>query len=199
MLLEELGREHDALRVAQAIVHGSQRCQEVPHLTFARTLPMLLRAGHREEAVSHHRRGYPLLKTLKHKLVGHVGPHLVHTAVVGETGRGLRILRETLEAASEHGVADSRLSYFVGAEVLLERVARSEARVHLTLPRALGGSGSESQHESIALSQLFAEQASTLARAFDLRNGNTRASQQAARVREFCALDLSAGHRPAPD
>ncbi len=199
MLLEELGREPEALRVAQAIVHGPSRCQEVPHLTFARTLPMLLRAGQREEAVSHHRRGYPMLKTLKHKLVGHVGPHLVHTAVVGETGRGLRILRETLEAAAEHGVADSRMSYYLGAEVLLERVAQSQARVHLTLPTALGGSGREAEHESALLSRLFAEQASSLAAAFDVRNGNTRASSEAARVREFRALDLSAGHRPQPD
>jgi hypothetical protein len=196
MLLEELGREQDALRVAQSIVHGSQRCQEVPHLTYARTLPMLLRAGHRDVAVSHHRRGYPLLKTLKHKLVGHVGSHLVHTAVLGETGRGLRILRETLEAAAEHGVADSRLSYFLGAEVLLERVARTEPLVHLALPRGLGGDGSEGQHESLALSRLFAEQASSLAAGFDARNGNRRASEQAARIRDFRALDLGAGYQP---
>jgi hypothetical protein len=193
MLLQAMGKEPRALEVAHAIVHGHQRCQEVPHLTYARALPTLLRAGFRDEAVMFHRRGYPMLKTLKNKLVGHVGPHLVYTAVVGDTGRGLRILRETLEAAA-HGVADSRLSYFLGAEVLLERVARDETQVHLSLPALLGGDGKAALHDAEALRQRFAEQADLLTRAFDARNGNGHASAVAADVRSFRALDLSEGY-----
>jgi hypothetical protein len=196
MLLEAMGRSEQALHAADTLIQTQQRCQEVPHLTYARVLPMLLAAGKREQAVAFHRRGYPMLKTLKHKLVGHVGPHLVHTAVVGETGRGLRILRETLEAAAEHGVADSRLSYFLGAEVLLERVARGTQRVHIALPKALGGEGVSSQHDAAELRQRFAREVDALVRAFDARNGNARTTQLAAHMRGFCALDLSAGHEP---
>jgi hypothetical protein len=199
MLLQALGREQDARRVADTIVFGSQRCQEVPHLTYARMLPTLLRQKMREEAAMYHRRGYPMLKSLKNKLVGHVGPHLIYTAVVGETGRGLRILGETLAVAAEHGVAESRLSYFLGAELLLERVARSEARVHLTLPKALGGSGAMAEHRTSELSTLFAEAANVLAASFDARNGNTHVSSETRSTRSLAALDLSHGHVPEPN
>jgi tetratricopeptide (TPR) repeat protein len=175
--LVRLGKDEAALKLAREIVRRNMRCWDVPTLTYARALPSLLRTGDVETAQTWQRRGYPMLKRMKKKVVGSAGEHLAYCAVTGDTARGLRILRETLPLAAEHSLASTQLTYLAGAYLTLERAARGKGRVTLKLPESFGGSGSSEKHAADALGELLLDRARSIAARFDRRNDNTRISR----------------------
>jgi hypothetical protein len=180
-ILLHLGRDEEALTAARTLVRRGSSCAEVPHITYARALPAMLRLGLRDEAVAWQKVGFGRLKALHEKNVLYTGHHLVCTAVVGDLGRGLRILRSTMQAAAAHSVGYSRMVYLVGASILLERLAPDRPTVRLALPRGFGGQAEnkdEARSEAVAeLGRSLALQAEELARRFDARNGNTAVSR----------------------
>jgi hypothetical protein len=167
-----LERDEAAVQAARAIVRRGRSCTEVPHITYARALPPMLRLGLREDAVAWQRLGYGRLRTLYEKNVRHLGEHLSCTAVVGDLGRGLRILRASLEGAARHPAAYSRMIYLVGAALLLERVGEDRAKVKLAVPVGFGGDGASRSQDVADVARSFARQAQALASSFDDRNGN---------------------------
>jgi hypothetical protein len=196
-ILLHLGRDEEALATARTIIRRGASCAEVPHLTYARALPAMLLLGLRDEAIEWQRVGFGRLKSLQEKNVLFSGHHLVCTAVVGDLGRGLRILRSTLEAAAAHPVAYSRMFYLAGASVLLDRVAGDRSKVQLAVPRDFGGDDKVSLRDPGDLARSFASQAEELGRRFDARNGNRATSAAVAAWWRFRELHLPGGTTPA--
>ncbi len=194
--LLSLGRDAEAVQVARSVIDQGLRCAEIPSLTYARALPALLRLSEVETAASYHRIGYPLLKKLRKKLVGNVGEHLLYTAVTGDLGRGLRILREAMSLAAAHPAAFTQLSFLAGAHVLLERIARTQAELTLDCPAAFGGDGRSKKQDATELARRFEELARLLARRFDQRNENQRISRWLDEWLAFRELELT---RPSGD
>src|SRR5262249_45847056 len=60
-----MGKDERALEQARPIVHGSMKCAEVPHVTYAKLLLPLLRLGRLEDAAEYHRRGYRLIRDMR--------------------------------------------------------------------------------------------------------------------------------------
>lgn len=197
-MLLRLGREGEALTAARSLIARKVSCAEVPDLTYAQALPALVRAGHAAEALEWHRRGYRLLQRHRRKLVGYYGQHLLALAVLNDTGRGLRLLREGLPLAAEHPVQGAQLEFYLGAEVLLERIARSTEELRLTLPAALGGNGSAAPVSVTELMTKLAARADALTAAYDARNGNDGCSKLAAEWRSYRELSLELPKEESP-
>jgi len=194
--LIEIGRPQEGLSKTEELIAKRMSCLEVPALTYAEVLPVLHAEGRAEQAEQYHRAGYAQLKRLADKRVSSLMGHFLHLAVTGQTGRGLRILRASLAAAAGHPAAYTRLRYLVGAGVLLERISRSQDTLKIAWPAAFGG---DDQVRARPLREVLAslEAASTtLAAAFDERNGNDHVSR---RVRHWAGFRQCAAALKVPE
>jgi hypothetical protein len=191
MFLIHLGRDREAVEAAETLIQRRSSCAEVPHITHGRILLPLLKEGRVKDADTHHRRGYTLLKSMKRKLVGHLGEHLLHTAVVGDLGRGLRMFKDALPDVADHPVASSRLTFVAGAHVLLDRIGRDGGKVTLAVPASLGGDGASRRHDAAVLAADLGGKAREISARLDARNGNDRRTRWLEEWMAFKQLDLA--------
>lgn len=176
-ILIQLGDDDQAIDKMRRLLESRQSCLEVPTTTYGTVQLALLRKHDLATAMAYHRKGYPQLKRLRKDGVPQIGDHLAALAVAHEYGRGLRILREGLRLAADYAAGLSRLSFLVGAQVLLQRASTRHEKATLLVPQAFGGNGQNQQHPLASVATHFAEQCRMLASAFDRRNGNDRITQ----------------------
>ncbi|MEV7523910.1 hypothetical protein [Streptomyces sp. NPDC091371] len=115
------GDDAGALEIWQSVLGGGMSCTEEPQMSQARVLLPMLRAGHTDEARSHHLTGYRLVRGntgMQHE----VGLHLEFCALSRNEGRGLEILAENRPLFEATGAPLDRLGFLTGAEVLLARL-----------------------------------------------------------------------------
>lgn len=174
-----------AVERAELIVEGKSRCKEVPHLTYARVLLPMLRLKKFEEAAEYHNVGYPKISRNR-DFLRPAAQHMIATAALADLPRGLRLLEKHLPWAESSSEQMARMEFYHAAEVLLARVSekRSKAR-KLKLPSTLACYREDGTYVPGEVAEFFHQQATTLARQFDQRNGNNYYTTKFEADREF--------------
>jgi len=187
------GQDEKALALAAPILSGRVHCAEVPHRTYARLLPSLLRLGRVEEAADFHRRGYRLLAPTK-KLLRRVGDHIAFLALTGNFPQGIRAVERHLPFALTSADRLERLFFLLDTKLLIERVMTlGAAHVRVKLPQDVPIRREDARYATADLIAWLDREIGALVLAFDRRNGNRRASEW---VREASARHALARDYP---
>lgn len=177
-LVREAAHQNDLSRAAETaepILSGRMRCAVVPHATYGNMLLPELLSGQVEVAANHHRKGYALVRS-NVGLLDVVGDHLTYLAAIGDTARGLRLLKVHVSWLGQNFNPRSQLDFLTGMSAILEALVESGTRkrpLTLDLPAKWTASLGEGPLRPQVLADLVLQETRALAKAFDHRNGNT--------------------------
>jgi hypothetical protein len=187
-----LGRERSAAQSARPILEGRLTCAEIPHRTYARLLLPLLKLGRADEAMEHHRAGYPLVKGNAHLLDG-VDKHLLFATVVGKRDAAVKIFERHLPLALEASSPDARYLFYRASLFLFRRLKeKSPRKTAFKLPEAFPLWNEAGKYDSGELAAWFEREALALAELFDARAGNDYRRTQIAAIDDLTRLEPAA-------
>ena len=163
-----------ALEVAKPILSGRLRCAEVPHVTLAAVLEPMLKVGQFEEAVRTHLRGYKMIRDNQEFLIS-TGEHLAFLAYTHNLPKALELLERHLPWALATADMDRRYSFYRDSLVLMRRLRdASQQFAALKVPKDFAVQPSLNGLEVAALEMHLRSEATTIAAAFDARNGTDK-------------------------
>jgi len=164
-----LEQDERAIAEARPILRGSQRCEEVPHRTYARLLVPYFRLGRLEDAMKCHKRGYRMISK-NHKYLKHVARHLLFLTLTDNLDRATKVFQKHLPWC--FGIMDlsQRYEFFLPSLVLLERLGERK-NITLRLPKDVALHREDGRYEISAISAWLESEIQQLARRFDQRNG----------------------------
>ena len=87
-------RKRKPLELAEPILHGSMRCETIPHTTYAFVLLPFLQTGQVEKAMEYHHKGYRLISGNRHFLA-QIGDHLTFLALTDNLSQAIKLFEET--------------------------------------------------------------------------------------------------------
>ncbi|BCU75710.1 hypothetical protein [Luteolibacter sp. LG18] len=182
------GDHAEACKRAKAILAGWMRCAEVPHLTLPHLAISAELNGEPDNALSHHRKGYPLIRS-NIQFVGEVGIHMAYLAASGQIERGTRLLKTHIGWLEQNRNPKSHYHFLLGATAVCQALAgKQQGAVKLPLPSKWLVAWGDKPLSPADLAERFEQEGRTLAAAFDRRNGNSWHSdhfdQTLARIRE---------------
>ncbi len=180
----------EAIELAEPLLDGRMSCAVVPLSCLAQVLVPLLRLGRVEETVAHHLRGIGLIDD-RSRAIGSVGDHLDYLAITGNHRRGIALLERRFAWASEGRNLSGRFTFYLGAWVLLSRIAERARKPtrKLRLPRSLPFWREDATYRLDELLAWLEGELRGLADAFDRRNGNEWFARRVTAARELLALD----------
>jgi tetratricopeptide (TPR) repeat protein len=163
-VLAGLGREEEAVALAEPVVSGRFTCYSQPQNILCTMLLLYVRTGRLDAAADAHRRAYRMVQG-KVADLDDLGDHLRFCALTGNETRGLEILKRELPLLDRPPSPDHARRFMAGAALLLRRL---EELGHggLTIRRA----GAD-----VPVPELRADLeagARAIAARFDARNGN---------------------------
>ncbi|MFJ1866673.1 tetratricopeptide repeat protein [Streptomyces sp. NPDC088097] len=167
----ERGEDAKAVEIWQPVLSGDQTCMEEPHRALAHSLMPLLRLGRTTEARDNHLRGYRLARG-NESLLRAIGRHVEFCALTGNEARGLEILSEHSALLGPLADVDAQMEFFGGVLVLLGRLRLLGHGDDLSVPYA-GTARSVDELYGILRTEALA-----IARRFDVRNGDSRVSDE---------------------
>ena len=172
--LASVGRDEEAIRIAEPVRHGG--CDEQPQWILTELLLPSLRTGRLDEAVHAHRDAYRRMRGDRHHLEN-IAQHLLFCGLTGNEARGLEILERHLpwldqphtpfaamEFASAAALVGNRLTGLGQGDVPVQRRTDDATR-----------------RWASTVSEVSAEMATTarrIAAEFDARNGNSHQSDR---------------------
>jgi hypothetical protein len=172
--LVDIGEVDEALKKARPLFAGKLRCEEVPNTTFSFLLPTLARRGQLALAKKVQAASIRQMRESR-KFLGYLGQHLQYFALIGEWTKGIKLLESRLAWALEVRNNQDQFLFYLGARLLLARLARSgHATTKMLLPETFEHVRPDGQYEAQKLADQFYGMAKDLAGRFDRRNGNDR-------------------------
>jgi tetratricopeptide (TPR) repeat protein len=169
--LASLGRDEEAVRLAEPVLAGRLTCKEQPQGMLTALLRPYLRTGRLAEAADAHRRAYRVHRQYLADLAD-IADHVEFCAETGNEARGLAILERHLDWL------DRAPSPYAAMEF-----AAASARVLRRLTETGRGGEPVGPSASIVVSELaerMAATATSLAERFDTRNGTSYQSERIA-------------------
>jgi tetratricopeptide (TPR) repeat protein len=162
-----------ALRSAEPILSGVQKCRSVPQRTLAGILLPLVRLGRWAEARDYHTRGYAMISN-KPLYLDHVSDHLLFLALDGDFEKGTQLLEKHFPWTTKGKNVYNHYTFYRAAWLLLELMSDSGIdNVEVRLPESFPLS-QESQSHLYRTSQLkewFWNRARVIGEKFDRRSG----------------------------
>lgn len=160
-----------ALEAAKPILNGRLRCAEVPHTTLAAILEPMLKIGQLTEAVSTHLRGYKMIRDNQEFLIA-AGQHMAFLAYTHNLPKALELFERHLPWALATADMNRRYSFYGNALALLRRLRDAGQQfVALNVPKDFAIQPSPDGITVAALEAHLRSEATTIAAAFDARNG----------------------------
>ncbi len=184
-----------ALEAAKPILNDRLRCAEVPHTTLAAILEPMLKTEQLQPAVSTHLRGYKMIRDNQEFLIA-AGQHMAFLAYTHNLPQALELLERHLPWALATADLNRRYSFYRDALVLL-RCLRDAGQTHVQLkvPKDFAIQPNLNGLEVAALEAYMLSEATTIAAAFDARNGTDKftrglALDEALLATPFVSLEL---------
>ncbi|HEY7315188.1 MAG TPA: hypothetical protein VH643_37935 [Gemmataceae bacterium] len=166
------GKKEKALEMAEPILHGSLRCAEIPHATYALVLLPLVQLGQVEQAVEYHHKGYRLISNNR-KFIDESADHLTFLSLTDNLPRAVKLFEKHLEWALDAKDLYWRWKFYLAAQFLMSRIAANgQTSLKLRLPKAAACYQEEGRYDVDTLSAWIEEACRELAERFDARNGN---------------------------
>jgi hypothetical protein len=174
------GRNEAAVEAAEPILSGRVKCPAITGRSYTRILLPLVRVGREADAMSYHRKGFPLLSR-PGTHARDAARHITFLVVTDNLPRAIKLFEAHLPQPRE-GVTTGRAEQFVfalAARLLMTRVATSRAgSVSLRLPAAFPQFEGSGRYDPSALANHVDADAARLAALFDARNGTTYFAEQ---------------------
>ncbi len=173
--LASLGRDEEAVELADQVIDGSLTCSEQPQDILTTLLLPYLRTGRLDLARDAHRRAYRLLRPNLSDL-GSISSHLEFCALTGNEARGLEILEHHLGWLDRPPSPHAAMS-FAAAGALVLRRAREVGQPPGRFRRPAHEGRHDTTVEADALAIELASLALDTAARFDERNGTSRQTE----------------------
>jgi hypothetical protein len=198
-----LRRDEEALAAVQPIFQRRLQCAEVPTRTHSKVLLPLLRLGRVQEAMSHHRRGYPQAASNPGHLVT-VSRHLRFLVLTDNLTKGLRLFERHLPDALAAPSRADCFTFLLPCRLLFEELLeRGKTTIRLRLPPKCSWRTESGRYAVAELIEQINRDLYDLAARFDARNGNRCYADNIAELAELkklrCPCPLTARRRPAKD
>ncbi len=159
------------MKKAERIFDGSLSCAEVPHRTHATVLLPLLKAGKGDEAMEHHRVGYPMIKgNPKHGR--YIAMHIAFLALTHNESRSLRLFERYADPVLDGSDPDREFDFLRYSELAISYVAERKKKAKCRLPKILEPELKAGEATLTDIAEELHRRATELARRFDERNGN---------------------------
>lgn len=183
------GDTRAALERAEPLLKGEMHCSEVPGITQSNFLVPMLQLGMRDAAADAHKKSYRQMRESR-QFLGYIGKHLRYLALVpAETTKAAKLLESRLGWALETRNAHDRLYFFLGARLLLARLAASgKSQIKFFLPPEFDRTRDDHTYATQDLADYFLAQCHQIAAAFDQRNATDRYARLVADNEELIAL-----------
>ncbi|CAM4035549.1 hypothetical protein [Saccharibacillus endophyticus] len=163
------GQDEAAVKKAQPIVKGRQRCAHVPHATLPFLLLPLHRLGRTEEADKLQPESYKLIRdnlTFVHEF----GEHIGYLSIV-DPQKALPLLERHLPQVEGHEDPLNRMMFYWNAAALLQKLIRTGETFVLNLPPSSRFYDLADNHDE--LRHKLETEAFAIAQSLDTRNANT--------------------------
>jgi len=168
------GDVDQAIEKAKPLLAGKMRCAEVPGITQSTLLLPLLKLGRLDQAAKGHKASYKQMRENR-KFIGYAGQHLQYLALINDFTPAVKLLESRLAWALETRNGQDKLSFLLGARLLLARlVAQGRNTLKLLLPPSFEHAREDGQYATGDLAEKFLGMAKAVANEFDRRNGNDR-------------------------
>ncbi|HKS30742.1 MAG TPA: hypothetical protein VJS44_23265 [Pyrinomonadaceae bacterium] len=166
-----LGQDELALRIAEPLLDGRDKCRSVPQRTYTRLLVPLLRMGERERAWQYYMRAYQMISSDR-SMLEYLSGQLIFLSLYGDLKGAARLLENHFRWTQENTNPYDRFLFYRAAWLFLE-TAEEAGRDALPLQMArtfplydAGGS-----YRTAELRGWFETRAREQAAKFDARNG----------------------------
>ncbi len=165
-----LGDDALAVKGAQPLLDGGEKCATVPHRTYAKLLLPMVRLGRQQEALTYHRAGYRLIAGNRSYL-DRVADHLIFLVLTENFDRAMELFEKHYPWAENNYDCFSCFHFFRAAWFLFELAgAQSMDSVNLNLPRSFPRYSNDGRYRAMELAETFKQKADDLAVQFDARN-----------------------------
>lgn len=175
-IMYDLYQEDDAsaLHKAQPLIENQiKSCSTTPVATYSLLLIPCLRLKQFDFADQLQQRGHSQVRKDPY-YSGYVGEHLRYFALTRQWEKGLSLLSHTISHSLQAQLPYNRLQYFWGVRLflLLYQQMGSTINLPLSIDERIVLPKEQVAYDCHWLSNYFYDQAQSLARQFDLRNGN---------------------------
>ncbi|HEY0320454.1 MAG TPA: hypothetical protein VGC66_05730 [Pyrinomonadaceae bacterium] len=166
------GQDERALRLAESLIYGREKCRSVPQRTYSKLLLPLLRLGRREEAWQYYMRGYPMIANDR-GMLDYLSEHFVFLSLYGDLNGAARLLEKHYTWTEENTNAYERFMFYRAAWLFLDKALEAgKDTLKLQMPRSFPLYDAGQQYETVRLKEWFEARARELAAKFDQRGGN---------------------------
>ncbi|EAQ77471.1 hypothetical protein [Blastopirellula marina] len=169
--LSFLGETEKAIELASRIIAEKVSSNCVPHDTYNCVLRLLALLQRYEEADDYQKRGYRLIRNIRGflELIGHQIAYLLHR---GRTAAAIRMFERHLLWGLETFDLAARYRFYTAAKHLFTSLSQTKSTCKLSLPSSFPLYKESSEYNISQLIDWFDKETSSLATAFDQRNGN---------------------------
>lgn len=182
----EAGDLDAALRAAQPIIAGRQRCTSVPAATFGPLLLPLLRRGDDELAALLHYR--TIRRVLSSSEVDTLGDHVAYLAVIGQFPKAIKAFETGMAWTMALRRTWDRMLFLQGAAVAFERLAATRNDpCRLKIPESAPFHRADDTYAPADVARALDRMTGELTVEFDRRNGNDYMTRRYERFRELAA------------
>ncbi|MBD0372074.1 MAG: hypothetical protein ICV60_14630 [Pyrinomonadaceae bacterium] len=166
-----LGNDELALRLAEQLIRGRDKCRSVPHRTYSRLLVPLLRMGQREKAWDFHVRGYYMIARDR-VMLDYLCDHFVFLSLYGDLESAARIFEKHYRWTEEVTNTYERFLFYRAAWLFLEKAEEAGMNaLELQLPHSFPLYEAARSYDTARLKEWFKARAQQMAARFDARNG----------------------------
>ena len=177
-----------AVKTAEPVLAGKLTCAVQPHNILGKILYPLFRLGRLEEAQTYHQQGYRLVRRDNHFL--HLQAlHLQYLSLIGELAKAKQLVERHLPAVMETVDPEHRFEFLAAARLWAARVtSRSSRKLKVQLPEGPPKPDENGKSDISELGEWFTQEATTIAKRFDSRNGTTSFQQKLDTLPELLRL-----------
>lgn len=165
-----LGDDKLALRMAEPLLEGRDRCRSVPQRTYSKLLVPLLRLGERERAWQFYMRGYSMIANDR-SMLEYLSCNFVFLSLYGDLKGAARILEKHFRWTEENTNPYDRFLFYRAAWLFTETAEDAGLdSLQLHMPRSFPLYSAEHSYQTAGLKRWFEARARELAAKFDARN-----------------------------
>lgn len=166
-----VGDDKLALRIAEPLLAGRDKCRSVPQRTYSKLLVPLLRMGERERAWQFYMRCYSMIADDR-SMLEYLSSNFVFLSLYGDLKGAALVLEKHFRWTEENTNPYDRFLFYRAAWLFTETAeAAGIESLRLQMPRSFPLYEAEHSYQTAVLKEWFEARARELAAKFDARNG----------------------------
>lgn len=168
----DIGKTALGVRKAEELIHSRMRCAKVPDSTYADVLLPMIKAGRAADAMTYHKKGYPLIR----RNVGdlwHWGQHMAYLSLTGNDARAVKLLETHLpDVEASHDPLGS-LAFFRTMLIVVEGLMDKKEKMTLRVPPESPFANQSGEYVLSDFAKQVRSRVLEISRRFDRRNVNS--------------------------